>query len=102
MKITTISYQRVKNLGNYESERLDMAADLDEGEDPISGANALRDLVEQQLNVRESAKQLQAEEFETRAEIARLKNQFAELKDHWDKVEPLLAANGIELTGIPF
>jgi hypothetical protein len=42
MKIKTISYQRVKNLGNYESERLEMFAELDEDEDPDTVAVQLR------------------------------------------------------------
>lgn len=102
MKVKTISYQRVKNLGNYESERLEMFAELDEGEDPILCAASLRDLVEQHLSVRDSARKLEAEKFETTAKIEALKNQLSELKEVWDKVEPLLVANGIELPGIPF
>lgn len=42
MKITKISYQAVKNLGNYESERLEAFADVEEGEDPDDAALKLR------------------------------------------------------------
>ena len=42
MKITTITYQTVKNLGNYNTERLEMSATLEEDEDPIEAANHLR------------------------------------------------------------
>ena len=42
MKIVTITYQAVKNLGNYESERLEASADLEEGEDPKDAALKLR------------------------------------------------------------
>ena len=42
MKFTTITYQAVKNLGNYESERLEASADLEEGEDPKDAALLLR------------------------------------------------------------
>lgn len=45
MKIKTISYQRVKNLGNYESERLEMSAELFDGEDPEDAAAGLRRVV---------------------------------------------------------
>lgn len=41
MQIKTITYQAVKNLGNYESERLEMTVEL-EGEDPDEAALALR------------------------------------------------------------
>lgn len=42
MKITKITYQAVKNLGNYESERLEASADIEEGEDPTDAALKLR------------------------------------------------------------
>lgn len=42
MKITTITYQAVKNLGNYESERLEASADVESGEDPDDAALQLR------------------------------------------------------------
>ena len=45
MKITTITYQAVKNRGNYESERLEMTALLEEGEDPQEACLKLRQRV---------------------------------------------------------
>lgn len=33
MKVTTIAYGKTFNKGNYESERIDMTAELEEGED---------------------------------------------------------------------
>lgn len=33
MNIKTIAYQRVKNLGNYESERMEITAELNEDDD---------------------------------------------------------------------
>jgi len=42
MRVKTITYQRVKSLGNYESERLEMTAQVDEDEDPILAAEQLR------------------------------------------------------------
>jgi len=45
MKVKTISVQRVKNLGNYQSERLEMIAELDENEDADKAAIALREKV---------------------------------------------------------
>ena len=47
MKITTITYQAVKNRGNYESERLEMTAAVEDGEDPYEATLLLR----QQVNV---------------------------------------------------
>ena len=47
MKFTTITYQAVKNRGNYESERLEMTALVEDGEDPHEAALKLR----RQVNV---------------------------------------------------
>jgi hypothetical protein len=33
MKITTVTYKRIKNLGNYQSETLEMTAEIQPGED---------------------------------------------------------------------
>lgn len=49
MKITSISYQSVKNLGNYESERLEATATVEEGEDPALLIKNLRKFVHAQL-----------------------------------------------------
>jgi len=45
MQIKTMTYQRVKNLGNFESERLEMFAELNEQDDPIDVADELRKMV---------------------------------------------------------
>jgi hypothetical protein len=45
----TISYGRTKNLGNYESERLDISIELEEMDDPVEKLDELRQLVMGQL-----------------------------------------------------
>ncbi|WP_019487434.1 hypothetical protein [Kamptonema formosum] len=50
MKVTTITVQKVKTLGDYQSERLEMTALLDEGEDPDAAALTLRLKVKSLLN----------------------------------------------------
>ena len=50
MNVKTISYQKVKNLGNYESERLEMTIELDPGDDADTAAKALIAKVQHLLN----------------------------------------------------
>jgi hypothetical protein len=45
MQIKTISYKRIVNLGNYNSEHLEMYADLEPGEDPIARSLELKEMV---------------------------------------------------------
>jgi hypothetical protein len=45
MKIKTVTYKRVKNLGNYQSETLEMVAEIDDGENPTRATESLRNQV---------------------------------------------------------
>lgn len=45
MQYKLIVYKRIKNLGNYESEHLEMSAELEENEDPVEVSRHLRRLV---------------------------------------------------------
>ena len=50
MNVKTITYQKVKNLGNYESERLEMTIELDPSDDADDSAKALIAKVQHLLN----------------------------------------------------
>jgi len=54
MIIKSISYQKVKNLGNDESERLEATATVEEDESVVEAVRQLRAFVEFQLNVKVS------------------------------------------------
>ncbi|MGB6297006.1 MAG: hypothetical protein WBF90_12600 [Rivularia sp. (in: cyanobacteria)] len=45
MKVKLIVYKRIKNLGNYETEHLEMSAELAENEDVEQASRQLRRLV---------------------------------------------------------
>ncbi|MCC5623256.1 hypothetical protein [Nostoc sp. CHAB 5715] len=47
MVIKNITYQRVLNLGNYESKRLELSAKVLEGDDPNEETSRLMEMVEQ-------------------------------------------------------
>ncbi|MEH1921786.1 hypothetical protein [Nostoc sp.] len=49
MKIETITYKRVKNLGNYQSETMEVTAVLDQYDEPDKVSQQLRELVKNQL-----------------------------------------------------
>lgn len=49
MQYKTITYKRVKNLGNYQSEHLEMTIELDETDDVWNATNQLRHAVCEQL-----------------------------------------------------
>lgn len=49
MKIETITYKRVKNLGNFQSETMEVTAVLDQYDEPDRVSEQLRELVKNQL-----------------------------------------------------
>lgn len=54
MKFKTIVYQRSKNLGNYESERIELTVELDENEDVDEAIALLKSKVEQGLGIEDN------------------------------------------------
>ena len=50
MQVHTISVQKIKFLGDHQSERLEMIAVINEGEDPDAAALTLRLKVDKLLN----------------------------------------------------
>lgn len=53
MKITEIEYQRVQNLGNYETQRLSAKGVIEEGEDVDKSFKKLKRYVNKQLRIEE-------------------------------------------------
>ena len=49
MEVTTVTYRRVSNLGNYETEALEVEAIVDEFEEPAEVVAQLRAFVDDQL-----------------------------------------------------
>ena len=86
MKIKTISYHRVVNLGNYESKRLELFAEVQEGEDPEAAISSLAELVERKAK----------ESFELIFDIKELKRERRELSLEVER----LKAEKDKLTGV--
>ena len=53
MQLTTITYHRKKNLGNYETEDISLSAELEQGEDHLSAIEKLKIIARQALNISE-------------------------------------------------
>ena len=52
MEVKTITYQRLKNLGNYESERMELTAELNENDDVDDAIASLKNLVLESLDLK--------------------------------------------------
>ena len=53
MQYKTISYKRVKNLGNYQSETVEMSVELKDDDDPKQCFEQLKDRVLEALDLKE-------------------------------------------------
>jgi len=51
LRLTQVTVERVRNLGNYENARFAATATVDPGDDPAAVAAALRAFVEAQLGL---------------------------------------------------
>ena len=77
MRIKTISYQRVINLGSYENKRLEMTAELSEVDDALVIASKLMEFVEAKIR-EDSHRKIQDEITEAVARLTQLKKQIGE------------------------
>ncbi|WP_375505662.1 hypothetical protein [uncultured Nostoc sp.] len=93
MAIKNITYQRVLNLGNHESKRLELSAEVLEGDDPNEETSRLMEMVERKI--REETEQ------EIKLEILRLQDREAELIDQISDLRSQLKAlkYQVEYTG---
>lgn len=83
MEIKTISCERVINLGNYESRRLQLGAEISPGEDVETAITSLVELVERKSREKYD---LIIDSKELRQEVRQLQQQLAELKAEKDKL----------------
>ncbi len=51
-RVTTVSFGRTINTGNFQSERYDITVEVHEGEDPVLVASGLKFLVDQMYMAR--------------------------------------------------
>ncbi|MBD2435838.1 hypothetical protein [Nostoc sp. FACHB-110] len=83
MEIKTISCERVISLGNYESRRLQLGAEIAPGEDVEAAITSLVELVERKSREKYD---LILDSRELRQEVKQLQQQVAQLKAEKDKL----------------
>lgn len=105
-RITTVRYGITKNIGNYESLRLDAEMEVSEGQDPAETLVALRLWINEQLGTKDQLERLYAEKVRTQREIQSLewdKRRVLEdlyaMKKKWREAQSILAAAGITTVG---
>jgi len=79
MQIKTITYQRVVNLGNYESKRLEMTAEISESDDLEYETSVLMEMVERKVR-EEAHTAIEVEMSDLKAKLRLLRKEVAEAK----------------------
>ncbi|MEH2098044.1 hypothetical protein [Nostoc sp.] len=81
MKVTTIAYQRVLNLGDYNSCRLEKTALADEFEDHEEATQVLIESVERQIHESAIQEQIDKEIRGKRKQLAALRAEYTALSE---------------------
>jgi len=76
--IKTIAYNRILNLGNYESKHLEITYELGEGEEPGLQISTMMEMVERKIR-EDQAIQIVEEIAALRHELRQLKTEHREL-----------------------
>lgn len=86
MKVTTITYQRVLNLGDYNSCRLEKTALADEFEDQEIATQNLIESVERQIHEEHIHNQLDKEIRDRKKELTALSLEVKSLKNELQRL----------------
>jgi predicted nucleic acid-binding Zn-ribbon protein len=106
MIITSVCYSRLKNLGNYENERLDATTAVLEGQTPEDVHHQLKEWVHQQLGLSSSelqqeVQQLEDRRYDLRNDIQAIERRLEKLKQQWRDAKTLLTIHGIDVPDFP-
>jgi len=97
VKTKIISYKRVKNLGNYENETLELTAEIEEWEDPDEAVSVLQARVNSSLGLSDAVKKLENRHDELMTELLQLDRITEAARLKWQKVSAFMGKLGIPL-----
>jgi hypothetical protein len=97
MKIQSISYKRLYNLGDFNNETLDVTASIEDGEDAAKTAIELRLFVVSQIGVQDRIHEWEKRQIQLKQEIELLEGQCQRAQERWNKIEAFLQKLGVKL-----
>lgn len=94
MKITTVGYSFLPNLGDYQNERFEMTAEVQEGETP---EEVVKELKQQVLALcGERAVALEQRRWKLQEHCDRLEQKIKDYQAKWNAAAEFLRAQGIK------
>jgi len=101
VKITSVQYGRLVNLGNYENEKLSAWATVEDDETPDEALAKVTAFIEEQAGTR---KQQESQLEVTAARLSRMESEkrqmereIREMRETWTKARAFLTTIGLEL-----
>lgn len=91
LRFKEISYEQLKNLGNFQNEKISATVIVEENQDPLAVLNDLREWVHKELNLRTTVKELKEQKNYLEKEIARLNGELNLLHARFQKIASLVA-----------
>ena len=107
MRIQTVSYRRLRNLGNFENDAVEATAAVERGETPEQALAKLADWVHERLGMSPDAIRLMEDRGRRlKDEIARLETNLEIARGAWVQARAVLAEQGTDadalVSQIPF
>lgn len=101
--ITSVSYSRLVNLGDYQNEKLGASARVEEGDDPSVVLENLRYWVERDLKLRREAKtaleEIQDALWKAKNQHQQLQRGIEQMQKKWQQMRDLLHVLGLGIPG---
>lgn len=96
MKITKITYSSLANLGNYENERIELEAELQEGDDYQRVLEELKIKVHQELKNEKDYHDYCYRYNEANRKLKDICEKLQKAYDQWEEASNFLIAQGIK------
>lgn len=100
MRIEYVTYKRIVNLGNQESESFEATGTLNETDDPNVAVGELRVFVERQVRARETLEQMLARHYSLAEEIEKHERRVEHIRKTWILLEQKLEGSGMTMDNI--
>ena len=97
LRITSVGYSRLANLGGYENEKVNASARVDEGQDAAEVLESLKAWVNERVSSENEAYGLRESAHDLRWKIEGLNRQLADAKQKWEAAKALLHAHGVKV-----
>ncbi len=101
MKITTVSYEAIANLGNYENEKIKLEAVVEDGDNWEECLEKIRDNVHEQLKNQEKYKDYCDRFHEHKRKLEELQEKVQQAQTQWEQASNFLVAQGWNKADVP-